>query len=337
MGVATPPQRDASLPIARDAVERFHTAEAAFWSRYELDVATRLVELPALGIRVRVMEVGEGPSVIFLPGLGMVGSAWAPVMAELGGYRRIAVDRPGCGLSDPIDFSRLELRSFLTTFAAALVEALELERVSVVGNSIGGTTALWLAADRPEVVERLVLIGAPPFVLDRDAPLAMRLMSLSFIARKALASSNPEDLDGLFVRMGHRSGTVGPEMIELAAASRGLPGYFEGFQGLLSGATGVIGRRVAAPATELARIEQPTLLIWGRNDTHGPAATGRRMVSVMPHGSLEVCGDGHMPWLDEPERSGALIREFLGRSTLTNITWSADAGADGRAQAISHE
>jgi 2-hydroxy-6-oxonona-2,4-dienedioate hydrolase len=311
MSVLTRVDGDPPLPAALDAISRFEVAEAALWRRHRLVVAPRFVDLPPLGVRVRIMEVGEGPSVLFLPGLGMVGSFWAPLMAELGGYRRIAVDRPGCGLSDPVDFTRLELRSFLTTFASALVDALGLGRVSVVGNSIGGTTALWLAQARPEAVERFVLIGAPPFVLDKNAPLSMRLMSIPFITRKALAGSSAADVDNVFLRMGHHAGTLNPDLTELAAAARALPGYADGFGGLLRGATGVVGRHVAAPAAELARIAQPTLMIWGRNDTHGPVATGRQMARIMPNARLEVCGEGHMPWLDEPERCGGLIRDFL--------------------------
>jgi pimeloyl-ACP methyl ester carboxylesterase len=205
----------------------------------------------------------------------------------------------------------LNLRTWCLRLVSSIVDSLGLERVSFIGNSIGGTMSLWYALAHPERVERLVLIGAPPFVLDAQAPFAMRVLSIPFVARRALARSGAADIDNVFVQMGHPSGVLGAELAELAVSARGLPGYVDGFVGVLHNATGIMGRRVAAPAVELAKLQTATLMIWGSGDTHGPVETGRRMVATMPNASLEVCGCGHLPWLDEPERCAALARDFL--------------------------
>lgn len=296
---------------ANPAVDRFLNAERELFEKHDLVVRDRYVDLAPSRLRVRILESGEGTPVILLPGLGSVAAMWAPLLAGLQGVHGIAVDRPGCGLSDPIDLDGMSLRSWAVQLVSSLVDALGFERVSLVGNSIGGTMALWYALDRPERVGRMVLIGAPPFVLDEQAPFSMRLLSIPFIGRKALSRSTAADTDTAFVRMGHPSGVLGRELLQLAVTSRGLPGWVDGFVGPLHSATGVMARHVAAPAAELVKLNTPTLLVWGSADAHGSVDTGRRMIATIPNARLEVCGTGHLPWLDEPARCGALAREFL--------------------------
>ena len=292
-------------------VARFRKAEEAFFRKHDLTVSESYLELDAPRLRVRILETGEGPPVFLLPGLGAVAAAWAPLLARLHGMRLIALDRPGCGLSDSLDLRGTDLRRFSVSLIASLARALRLEKVSLIGNSIGGTTALWFATEHPQRVDRLVLLGAPPFVMDAQAPLSMRLMSLPFVAHRALSRSTPAAADEVFVGMGHPNGTVRGELLELVMASRQLPGYTEGFIRLVQGATGLGGRRVAAPARELAKLGCPTLLIWGRNDTHGPFSRGEQMTRTLPHAKLELVGSGHLPWLDEPEACARLTQDFL--------------------------
>ena len=278
----------------------------------QLVPSQRYVSLDS-GPRVRVLEIGSGPPLLLLPGLGMVAAGWNSLLARLTGHRLLAVERPGCGLGDALDLGGLDLRTWAIRFVDSLLRALDLQRPALVGNSIGGTSALWYAGAFPDRVESVVTIGAPPFVLDAQAPLALRLLTLGPIGKRALSRASAADVDRLFTDMGHPQGAVRAEMRELALASRELPDYQGGFLALLRAATGLTGRKVALPEAELRRIATPTLMIWGRNDTHGPVETGRRMARVMPNAKLEVRGIGHLPWLDDPDGCAELINEFLGR------------------------
>lgn len=300
----------AGTPTAT-ASSRFVDAERAVLERFAVTAEERYLDLSEPRLRVRVLESGDGPPVLLLHGVGSVAAFWAPLLGRLQGLHAIAVERPGCGLSDGVDFRQLSLRPWSVQLIAALVAALGYRRVSIIGNSIGGTMALWFAIERPDLVDRLVLIGAPPFVLDSQAPLGMRIISIPFVTHRIVAANKPADIERSFRRMGHPSGALGPELVELGMRSRELPAYEHGFGGLLRSATGVIGRKVAATSQELAQLRAPTMLIWGAGDAHGPVATGRRMVSTIPDARLEVCGTGHLPWLDEPERCAALASDFL--------------------------
>jgi pimeloyl-ACP methyl ester carboxylesterase len=84
--------------------------ERRLHARYGLQVTQRHVDLIEPPIRVRVLEVGEGPPLLLLHGVTLLADHWAPLLAELAGFRCIAVDLPGHGRSDPVDFRRLPLR-----------------------------------------------------------------------------------------------------------------------------------------------------------------------------------------------------------------------------------
>ena len=93
------------------AVDAFRSAERTLLEKQNLVGSERYLELAEPRLRVRILEFGEGDPVLMLPGLGAVAAAWAPLLAGLKGFRTIALERPGCGLSDGVDFARPDLRS----------------------------------------------------------------------------------------------------------------------------------------------------------------------------------------------------------------------------------
>ena len=110
-----------------------------------------IVELSEPALRLRVVEVGSGRPVLFIPGTGGTGPYWAPLIRELPGIRCLLLDRPGWGLSSPIDYRSGAFGSLAATTLVKVLDALELDRVDIVGASIGGLWALHLAhRHRPE-------------------------------------------------------------------------------------------------------------------------------------------------------------------------------------------
>lgn len=65
---------------------------------------------------------------------------------------------------------------------------------------------------------------------------------------------------------------------------------------------------------ELQRLATPVLMIWGDADPYGDPEIGRRAAALMPSAHLEVIPGCHAPFLDDPERCGALITDFIRRS-----------------------
>jgi pimeloyl-ACP methyl ester carboxylesterase len=99
-----------------------------------------------------------------------------PLIERLTGLRVIAVDRPGFGLSDPIDFTRGSFRSDVVTWMSHVLDALELEHTALLGSSMGGTWAPWYALEHPERIRRLVLASAVPMAPGARMPTPLRLM-----------------------------------------------------------------------------------------------------------------------------------------------------------------
>ena len=90
-------------PVSKAAL----SAEQRFFDHYGLDYQSHIVEMDDPHLRLRVLEVGEGPPLLMVPGGAGDAFIFAPIMAELSGWRMIAINRPGAGLSDGVDHPAL--------------------------------------------------------------------------------------------------------------------------------------------------------------------------------------------------------------------------------------
>jgi pimeloyl-ACP methyl ester carboxylesterase len=135
----------------------------------------RHVEL-ASGRQAHVVEAGAGDPLLLVHPGGTSSLVFLPLIEHLTGLRVIAVDRPGFGLSDPIDFTRASFRSEAVTWMSQVLDALGLEKTALLGSSMGGAWSLWYALEHPSRVRRLVLAGAVPMALGARLPAPLRLM-----------------------------------------------------------------------------------------------------------------------------------------------------------------
>src|SRR5216684_2208051 len=81
---------------------RYREAERRLWDSLGVTPTEQRLHLDRIGTTVRVQEMGEGPAVVFVHGGSTSGASWAPLVARLDGFRCVVLDRPGCGLSDPL-------------------------------------------------------------------------------------------------------------------------------------------------------------------------------------------------------------------------------------------
>jgi pimeloyl-ACP methyl ester carboxylesterase len=142
-------------------VSSFQDAERALLAEYGVEASSRHLRLADPALAVRVLECGAGDPLVLVHGSGMSAPTWVPMLAHLGDRRVHAVDLPGFGLSDPLDYSGRPLREHAVAQLASLLDALELERVPVAGTSLGGMWALNLALAHPERVRSVVSLGIP--------------------------------------------------------------------------------------------------------------------------------------------------------------------------------
>lgn len=310
--------------------EAFEAAQRRVLERFRLDAESRFVRIPAIGGRAHVLTVGSGSSVVMLNGIGCPAAMWAPLMARLSGYRIVAIDAPGCGLTDGAVTTTDGVRARAVAFLEQALDALEIDRPAFVANSMGSLWALWLALDRPDRVAAMVHVGTPAVVLGTSAPLPMRLMSVPPVGR-LLTRLRPPSI----ARMNQTAAMVHvdldrqPEVREVMVASERMPDAAESFLSLLHACIRVRGARpeVAFTAAQLAEVAQPVQLVWGNDDPFGPVPVARRVAELLPDARLDLVRGGHAPWIERAEEIGALAVDFLSARYARPHAARASSGA----------
>lgn len=306
----------ASLGTARIHSAELHQAYRRVLDRTRLD--TRLVELEG-GKRVNVLEAGSGAPVVCVHGTNGPAPLLWPLLDSLNGFHVLAPDRPGQGLSDPVDLPRVRYRESAVAWFDRLLDALDAAQATLVGHSMGGVWALWYALARPERVRRLVLIGAPALPGTR-APLPYRLLATPgigdllgrippttgsvrqfarFMGERASIERHPELLD-LLVAAGRDPVAARVDRREARVIVSPLA---------LLGASG-FRRGARVRREELGRLPVPTLVVWGEHDPVGSVAAAEAVTELIPDARLVTVPGGHAPWLGHAESVAAPIAEF---------------------------
>lgn len=298
----------------------YREAEAGFWHSLGAHPTEREVELPRLGVRVRIQELGEGEPVLFVHGGPSAGTNWASLAARLPGFRCILVDRPGTGLSEPYPVTAGDLDAFADVFVVDVLDALALDRAHVVASSFGGFLALRGAAVAPDRFDRMVQMACPAGAAGMAVPGFMRAAAVAPLRR--LITALPPDERGarsMLRQLGHGTtvdaGGFSPEFmgwyLSLRRDTATLPNDLRMIASLVS-PTGKVHPALDLPADLLGRVRTPTWFYWGEDDPFGGAAVATAMVEAMDDAGLEVVADsGHLPWLDDPERAARAVEAFL--------------------------
>ena len=300
-------------------LERYRAAERALWTHYRLDPAERFVTVDAPEpATLRVLELGSGEPIVFVHGTGGSGPYWAPLVRELHGFRCLLLDRPGWGLSSPIDFSKHEYATAVAHVLRGVLDGLGIDRAHVVGASIGDVWALRLAENDPGRVGRIALLGGGPLLPEVPVPGFVRLIASPLGALIVRLPMKPGRIRSIMREVGHGptldAGRIPDEYIEWRAALGRETASMRSERQMIRAL--VRGREFRPGLTftesELASIPHPTLLVYGTADPAGPIELWNRFAGLLPNGELQlVDGGGHMPWLDEPARVALEVGGFL--------------------------
>jgi len=302
-------------------------AERRLFDYYDLEYRIHYLQTDKLDLRLRVLEVGDGPPLLMVPG-GSGDAMFASLMAELQGWRIIAINRPGGGLSDGIDHRQVDLRELAIESIRSVADAFNLDNVPIVCNSMGGLWSFWYTLAYPERVSKMVQMGCPALILDTSAPFFMRLLGVPGINRFIAPQMQPKSvavaLDGLrFQGSSQEDIERMPQvMAEAAYHFFQLPTYLDTWKTLVAAVANISGAnpRYQMGEDELQRITQPVQFLWGENDVFGDLDVARQATDIMPNAQLHEMKTGHIPFLDQPEACGVLIREFLGPPAPEEVT-----------------
>lgn len=266
------------------------------------------------GREISIVEAGKGAPVVLLHGLGATKASFAPTLLALApSYRVIAPDMLGHGDSakprvhySPETYAR---------FAIDLLDALEIDRAHLVGNSLGGRTALEVAMIAPDRVTGVSMLCPAVAFLRRRwlAPVFRRMRpELAFI---------PQPIPHRAVVAGIRSLFVSPERLRRtwyeAAADEFLRVWrnpaaryamLDTLRHLLTDEP--LGDR--GFWTRLERLEKPAMFLWGDADPLVPASYADHVARALPSAKIDVLADcGHVPQFEHPAATHRHLKRFI--------------------------
>lgn len=271
-----------------------------------IEIKGQLVHLRDEGPR------GDPVPIVLLHGTSASLHTWEGWAKALKVQRRvISFDLPGFGLTGPFagQYTPDDYRGdTYARFVVDLLDALQLPRVVLGGNSLGGEIAWRVATLAPDRVERLILVDAagPPFTPE-SMPIgftAMRLPVLGWISQHL----TPRELVAESVANVYGD----PSRVTAALVDR----YYE--LTLREGNRRALNRRlnqmvIGEDAGRIAQVKQPTLILWGARDRLIPPAVGRDFAQRITGSRLVVLdGLGHVPQEEDPVRSFEPVKDFLG-------------------------
>ncbi|HVT38194.1 MAG TPA: alpha/beta hydrolase [Gemmatimonadaceae bacterium] len=294
----------------------FLEADTRVFESYALKPRTRELRLQKPTLAVRIVEVGTGEPALFLHGFSLCTAHWAPLMARLPSLHRIAIDMPGHGASEGVDYRGVDLRRWYRDMLTCCLDELGLASADIIGHSQGAMLGMWLALDAPERVRSLVAIGTPAVAL------GARLENLKILARHGIGSFMLSMPKPPFMYRRILADTIGRHAVDVAPKGLIRTTYLATRQAdfgktvstyLAEMFTGVGAEppRYVLRADELAKVHQPVLMLWGQDDHTQPIAEAKTKAALMPNARFEVVPGGHEPWLDDLETCAELVSAFL--------------------------
>ena len=261
---------------------------------------------------IALMQAGEGDPVLLLHGLGATKASFLPTIAALAGsFRVTAIDLPGFGDSampvgaayDPPFFARA---------VAGVLDALEIERAHLVGNSMGGRVALEVGFEFPERTGQLALL-APSLAWLRERRWAPLLRAVR--PELGLIQPAPRVIVDRIARAMVPGGRDGWSAV---GVDEFLRGYLtpRGRAAFYAAARNIYLENPERFWSRLRELQGEALFVWGRQDRIVPIGFARHVREALPAAEHLELDCGHVPQLEAPRETHAAVRDFLARAPL---------------------
>ena len=288
--------------------DTYADCDDATWMSIDWPAMTRRLVIE--GREVNVVDTGgDGkPVLVFVHGLSGTWQNWLlNIPAFMDSHRVIAPDLPGFGES-PMPREKVSIQGYARVLDGLLRE-LGVESAVLVGNSMGGFVAAELALSFSTMVEKLVLVSAAGLSIEeyRRAPMLVGARIWAGTATWVGARGHSVVTRPRARRFGLQLIVRYPERLSPALTyeltrGAGTKGFVPAMEALLS-----YGFR-----DQLARIEVPTLVVWGRNDMLVPRGDAREYVRLIGDNARREMFDdtGHLSMVERPSRFNRLLADF---------------------------
>jgi pyruvate dehydrogenase E2 component (dihydrolipoamide acetyltransferase) len=257
-------------------------------------------DVEAGGYRLRYLDIGtgDGPPIVFIHGFGADLNGWMfnqPALAEK--HRTIAVDLPGHGGSTKALFGPIDGSSFAADLDRFLT-VLAIDRVHLVGHSMGGAIALHFAGWQPERVASLTMIAPAELGAEINAAFIEGFVKME----------RRRDAQEVLRLLVHDPDLVSRAMVEDVLRYKRLDGVAETLRRLAAEwfPNGIQRDHWSAIVKDLA---MPVQIIWGREDRIIPVAHAEAFAGTLPVHILD--GAGHLPHMEKSAEVNRLIASFV--------------------------
>jgi 2-hydroxymuconate-semialdehyde hydrolase len=256
-------------------------------------------------IKTNYHDIGSGTPVLLLHGSGPGVSAWAnwrTTLAALASeFRMLAPDLAGFGYSGAPE-DHVYTRQIWLDQIVAFLDTLGLARVHVIGNSFGGSMALALAISHPERVNKLVLMGSVgvPFELT-DGLDAVWGYEPSF-----------ENMQAIMRIFACDQSLINDDLVQMRYEASVRPGIHEAYAKMFPAPRQRWVEAMSHSEEDIRAIQNPTLLVHGRDDKVIPLSTSLTMLQWIDNSQLHVFGRcGHWTQIEHASSFTRLAADFL--------------------------
>lgn len=295
-----------SSAVASDASSQ----QLADWRSIDWRSHQRWIELSSGP--VNVIDIGSGPPVLFVHGLGGSWPNWLeqlPVVSE--SRRAIAFDLPGFGAS-PVPSTRISIEGY-AAITLELMDKLGIYSAPIVGNSMGGEITAELALSAPQRTERIVLVSPAGIstvaLANRLGVIKLAYPVVNIVT--SLVSANANHLarrrivrERAMATVATQPQRIAPEFAAEQMRGMGKPGFMPALEGIVTHSRTLSSR--------LHAISCPTLILWGADDPLVPVRDAAAYAKGIPHARKVVWEDtGHVAMFERAADFNALLEDFL--------------------------
>ena len=268
------------------------------------NASSQLIDVEGTRIHIRDTGNPKGPVIVFVHGFGASLHTWEDWSKELEkDFRVIRFDLPGSGLSGPdqqLNYS--DERSI--QIILGLLDTLKVQKINIVGNSIGGRIAWYFTAMHPERVNKLVMISpdgfkSPGMNYNKAPDIPSYLSLINYFFPKFVFREN---LEFAYFNQKVLTDQLFDRYYELAL-------YPGNRQAMIDRMRQTV---LKDPAPFLKKIHCPVLLLWGERDAMIPVRNAKDYLALIPQAELQVLQSmGHLPQEEDPLRSLPYLLQFL--------------------------
>lgn len=263
-------------------------------------------------VQIHYNDAGSGETVVMMHGSGPGASGWSNFHRNVdafvaAGYRVLLIDSPGWNKSDPIVLTAGgPTRGQVNASAVkGVLDALDIQKAHLVGNSMGGINAVNFALTWPERLDKMIIMGGPAGGPSLFVPLPPEGIKLLFGLYVNPTLENLKKMLDVFV---YDPSTITEELMQgrfnnMMEHKHHLENFVASFK---------VQPKLPDLSARLPEIKAKTLVTWGRDDRFVPLDLGLRMVWGLPDAHMHIFSQcGHWAQWEHADKFNRLVIDFL--------------------------